>query len=55
MQDFLNLQTRLSAATHGVVGPQALLGLSQQAGPVLRNMDDTAFSTFAINAQAMKD
>ena len=50
---FLDLSQRVMAATHGMVTPSTLLGMSQQAGFSMRGMDDEGFMNMAIMAQAM--
>jgi hypothetical protein len=50
---FLDLAQRVMAATHGMVTPSTLLGMSQQAGFSMRGMTDEGFINMAIMAQAM--
>ena len=50
---FLDLATRVIAATHGMVNPQTLLGMAKQGGFTLRDLSDEGFYTQAIMAQAM--
>ena len=53
LQKFLDLSTKVMAATHGMVTPSTLLGMSQQAGFSMRGMTDEGFMNMAIMAQAM--
>jgi hypothetical protein len=50
---FLDLSNKVMAATHGMVTPQTMLGMSQQAGFSMRGMTDEGFMNMAIAAQAM--
>jgi hypothetical protein len=50
---FLDLSQKVMAATHGMVTPTTLLGMSQQAGFSMRGMSDEGFMNMAIMAQAM--
>ena len=53
LQRFLDLSTRVMAATHGMVTPSTMLGMAQQAGFSMRGMTDEGFMNMAIMAQAM--
>lgn len=53
LQKYLDLVSRITAATHGVVNPGTLLGQAQQGGFALRGLSDEGFYTQAILAQAM--
>jgi hypothetical protein len=53
MDRLLDLTTRITAATHGRVNPQTILGMAQQGGFTLRGLTDEGFYTMAIMAQAM--
>jgi hypothetical protein len=53
LDKFLDLSTKVMAATHGMVTPSTLLGMSQQAGFSMRGMTDEGFMNMAIMAQAM--
>lgn len=53
LEQFLDLAARVTAATHGMVNPQSLLGMAQQGGVALRGLDDNGFYSMAIMAQAM--
>jgi hypothetical protein len=50
---FLDLSQKVMAATHGMVTPSTMLGMSQQAGFSMRGMTDEGFMNMAIMAQAM--
>jgi hypothetical protein len=53
MQKYFDLVARVTAATHGMVSPQTLLGMAQQGGFALRGLSEEGFLTQAIVAQAM--
>jgi hypothetical protein len=53
LERFLDLSSKVMAATHGMVNPSTLLGMSQQAGFSMRGMTDEGFMNMAIAAQAM--
>src|SRR4029077_4387703 len=53
LERFLDLSNKVMAATHGMVTPQSMLGMSQQAGFSMRGMTDEGFMNMAIAAQAM--
>jgi hypothetical protein len=53
LEKFLDLSQKVMAATHGMVTPTTLLGMSQQAGFSMRGMSDEGFMNMAIAAQAM--
>lgn len=53
VQKFLDLSAKVMTATHGMVTPQTLLGMTQQAGFSMRGMDEKGFMSQAIYAQAM--
>src|SRR5262249_22097913 len=53
LQRFLDLSSKVMTATHGMVTPSTLLGMSQQAGFSMRGMTDEGFLNQAIMAQAM--
>jgi hypothetical protein len=53
LQKFLDLSAKVMAATHNMVTPSTLLGMSQQAGFSMRGMTDEGFMNMAITAQAM--
>ncbi len=53
VQKFLDLSAKVMTATHGMVTPQTLLGMTQQAGFSMRGQDEKGFMTQAIFAQAM--
>ncbi|MET4788274.1 hypothetical protein ABIF64_000452 [Bradyrhizobium japonicum] len=53
LEQFLDLAARVTAATHGMVNPQSLLGMAQQGGVALRGLDGQGFYSMAIMAQAM--
>lgn len=53
LEKFLDLSQKVMAATHGMVTPSTLLGMSQQAGFSMRGMSDEGFMNMAISAQAM--
>ena len=53
LQRFLDLSSKVMAATHGMVTPSTMLGMSQQAGFSMRGMTDEGFMNMAIMAQAM--
>jgi hypothetical protein len=50
---FLDLSQKVMAATHGMVTPGTMLGMTQQAGFSMRGMTDEGFMNMAIMAQAM--
>jgi hypothetical protein len=50
---FLDLSQKVMAATHGMVTPATMLGMTQQAGFSMRGMTDEGFMNMAIMAQAM--
>jgi Phage tail lysozyme len=50
---FLELGTKVAAATHGMVGPQAWLNMAQQGGPMLSTMSEEGLLTMAMVSQAM--
>jgi hypothetical protein len=50
---FLDLSQKVMAATHGMVTPGTMLGMTQQAGFSMRGMSDEGFMNMAIMAQAM--
>jgi hypothetical protein len=50
---FLDLSQKVMAATHGMVTPSTMLGMTQQAGFSMRGMTDEGFMNMAIMAQAM--
>lgn len=50
---FLDLSNKVMAATHGMVTPQTLLGMSKQGGFTMRHLSDEGFMSMAILAQAM--
>lgn len=50
---FLDLSAKVMSATHGMVSPNTLLGMTQQAGFSMRGQDEKGFMTQAIMAQAM--
>ena len=49
---FLDLSQKVMAATHGMVTPSTMLGMTQQAGFSMRGMTDEGFMNMAIMAQA---
>jgi hypothetical protein len=53
LEKFLDLSQKVMTATHGMVTPSTLLGMSQQAGFSMRGMSDEGFMNQAIMAQAM--
>ncbi len=53
LSTFLDQAAKIAAATHGAVGPDAMLAMAQQAGPALRGLTDSGFLTMAIQAQMM--
>jgi hypothetical protein len=53
LEKFLSQASQIAAATHGMVGPDALLAMAQQGGPTLRGLTDEGFLTMAIQAQMM--
>ena len=53
LEKFLDLAARVTAATHGMVNAQSMLGMAQQGGVALRGLNDQGFYTMAIMAQAM--
>jgi hypothetical protein len=53
LQSFLDLVAKVSAATHGMVGPQTWLAMAQQGGPALSSMSDEGLMSMAMAAQAM--
>jgi hypothetical protein len=53
LNHFLDQVARIQAATHGMVGPDALLAMAQQGGPSLRGLTDQGFYTMAIQSQMM--
>jgi hypothetical protein len=53
LQKFLDLSAKVMTATHGMVTPQTMLGMTQQAGFSMRGMTDEGFMNMAIAAQAM--
>lgn len=53
LRKFLDQAGQIAAATHGQVGPDALLGMAQQAGPSARGLTDEGFLSMAIQAQMM--
>jgi hypothetical protein len=50
---FLDLSQKVMAATHGMVTPSTMLGMTQQAGFSMRGMTDEGFMNMSIMAQAM--
>jgi len=50
---FLDLSQKVMAATHGMVTPSTMLGMAQQAGFSMRDMNDEGFMNMAIMSQAM--
>lgn len=53
LQRFLDLSSRVMAATHNMVNPQTLLGMAKQGGFTMRGLSDEGFMTMAMMAQAM--
>lgn len=53
LESFLDMAAKINAATHGMVGPDAMLAMAQQAGPSLRGLTDEGFLSMAIQSQAM--
>jgi hypothetical protein len=53
LQKYLDLVTKITAATHGMVNPSSILGMAQQGGFALRGLSDEGFMSMAIAAQAM--
>lgn len=51
---FLELGTKVAAATHGMVDAHTWLMLAQQGGPALSNMSDEGLLSMAMVAQAMR-
>ena len=50
---FLDVSTKIMAATHGMVTPSVMLGMAQQGGFSMRGMTDDGYMNMAIAAQAM--
>ena len=50
---YLDLAAKVSAATHGKVGPAQIFALAQQGGPALANMGDEGLLTMFMAAQDM--
>jgi hypothetical protein len=53
LQKYLDLVTKITAATHGMVNPNSILGMAQQGGFALRGLSDEGYMSMAIAAQAM--
>jgi hypothetical protein len=53
LTSFLDLVTKVSAATHGMVGPSTWLALAQQGGPAMSGMTDEGLMSMAMVAQSM--
>jgi hypothetical protein len=53
IEHYLDMSTKIIAATHGMVNASTLLQMSQQGGVALRSLTDEGFYTQAIMAQAM--
>lgn len=53
LENYLDIVTRITAATHGMVNPATLLGMAQQGGVAMRGLSDQGFYSMAIAAQAM--
>ena len=51
---FLELGTKVAAATHGMVDPHTWLMMAQQGGPMMSTMSDEGMLTMAMVGQAMK-
>lgn len=53
LQGFLDLASKATIATHGVVGPQTWLALAQQGAPAMSRMSDQGLMTMAMLSQEM--
>jgi hypothetical protein len=53
LEQFIDDVTKATAATHGMVNPQTILGMAQQGGPALRGLSEDGFLTMLVQAQAM--
>jgi hypothetical protein len=53
LNQFIDDVTKATAATHGMVNPQSILALAQQAGPALRGLDEHGFLAMLVQSQAM--
>lgn len=50
---FLDMMNKISAATHGTVNADTMLGMAKQGGFTLRGLSDEGFMNMAMMAQAM--
>jgi len=53
MREFLTLTERMTMMTHGIVSPSTILGLAQQGGPALMQLDDKGMMTLLMLSQMM--
>lgn len=53
LEKFLDMMNKISAATHGTVNADTMLGMAKQGGFTLRGLTDEGFMNMAMMAQAM--
>jgi hypothetical protein len=53
LQHYLDIGSKAMLATHGIVTPQTMLGMAQQGGPALMNLDDHGLMTMLMMSQMM--
>jgi len=53
LKEFLSLTERMTQMTHGIVNPATILGLAQQGGPALMQLNDEGLMTLLMVSQMM--